>query len=308
MNIKTIILIVAISVLIAFNNSHAKKNKILFKVNNEIITTLDLLDETLYLKAINAELQSTEEKVIYEIAKKSLIRHKVKKIELKNKLKSYDLDENVLKELILNHFRKFGINTKIELDKFFLDKKINHEYVKSRIQTDILWNEFIYVKFKNRVKIDEEKIKDELLTKKKENEFLLSEILFNLSSNENLSQKLKLIRDTINKKGFSEAALSFSISSSSENGGKLDWIRETSLNKKIRDQINTIEIGNYTDPIVIPGGFLILKLENKRSKNIDIDFDIAVKQITRKKVNEQLNQFSTIHYNKILKDIKINEF
>ena len=140
MNIKIIILIVAISVLIAFNNSHAKKNKILFKVNNEIITTLDLLDETLYLKAINAELQSTEEKVIYEIAKKSLIRHKVKKIELKNKLKSYDLDENVLKELILNHFRKFGINTQIELDKFFLDKKINHEYVKSRIQTDILWN------------------------------------------------------------------------------------------------------------------------------------------------------------------------
>ena len=60
----------------------------------------------------------------------------------------------------------------------------------------------------------------------------MSEILFDISTNEILEQKFNQIK-TINNEGFSKAALSFSISSSSNSGGNLGWIRESTLNKKL---------------------------------------------------------------------------
>ena len=137
---------------------------------------------------------------------------------------------------------------------------------------------------------------------------MLSEILFNIEKNENFEKKIESINQTILKKSFEEAAFTFSISSSAINGGKLDWIKETSLNPKIRNEINTIEVGEITNPIVIPGGFLILKVNNKRASEIKIDLNSSIKQISEKKINEQLNQFSNLYFNKIKKNISINEY
>ena len=102
--------------------------------------------------------------------------------------------------------------------------------------------------------------------KEKQYEFLLSEILFNLENNENLDKKFELIKNTIQNKIFSNAALNFSLSNTSENGGELGWVKETSLNEKIKQQITSLEAGEYTKPI-IPGGFLILKVNERITDN-----------------------------------------
>ena len=219
-----------------------------------------------------------------------------------------NLKEDDLKKILINYFSKFNINSEIELENFFTQKKINKKYIEKRISTEILWNEYIFVKYSKNIKIDKKQIRDELKNKKTQYKFLLSEILFNLESNENLNQKFEKIENTIKEKGFAEAALSFSISSSSDNGGKLDWIKETSLNNKIREKIKNINIGNHTTPIVIPGGFIILKVEDKKITEIEINLEKEIEQISRKKTNEQLNQFSSIYFNKIKKNILINEY
>ena len=74
------------------------------------------------------------------------------------------------------------------------------------------------------------------------------------------------------------------------------------------DQINTeIKINEYTNPITIPGGFLILKLNEKRTTKRKIEFEEELNKIIKIKTNEQLNQFSNIFLNKIKKDVIINE-
>ena len=139
-------------------------------------------------------------------------------------------------------------------------------------------------------------------------EFLLSEIVFDLGQNQSLEDKLYQIKSEINSSSFSNAALIYSNSDTSKNGGKLGWIKLNSLNTKIKKILTKIEKGNITEPIVIPGGFLILKIEDIREtevlNNIDREVEIVVNEIA----NKQLNQFSIIYFKKIEKDIKIYEF
>ena len=68
-----------------------------------------------------------------------------------------------------------------------------------------------------------------------------------------------------------------------------------------------IDINNFTEPLVIPGGYLILKVNEKRITKKDIKLEDELKKVIEIKTNQQLNQFSNIFLNKIKKDIIINE-
>jgi peptidyl-prolyl cis-trans isomerase SurA len=97
------------SLLIAFN-SYSLENKILFKINNEIITSLDIFNEIRYLETINNEFRKLKKNQAFEVAQKSLIREKIKEIELKKKEKKIKIDNDLfLQSLIMNYFKKNGI-------------------------------------------------------------------------------------------------------------------------------------------------------------------------------------------------------
>ena len=237
-NLKYTFIIVLTLQLIFFTNLKAQTNKILFKVNNEIITTLDILEETKVLKIINKELSNFENEKVYEIAKNSLIRQKIKKIELSKKLKNLDIDNEILDNLFLDYFRQSNIKNLKDLENILLKQNIDVNQVKEKIKIIILWNEYIFAKYSKKIKIDTEDIQRELENKKIQNELKLSELLFNVGENENLNDKMNIIIKTINDKGFSQAALLYSVSSSGESGG--DWLdKSASLNKKIRKKLKT---------------------------------------------------------------------
>ncbi len=285
----------------------AGENKILFKVNNEIITTIDIALEINYLKIINTDYQKLDKKKAIEIAKNSIIRQKIKKIELSKVLKETKVNEELLNNFILNYYKQLGINSIAEFNNFFISKGIDPNLVKDKVTIEVLWNQMIYSKFRKNIKIDKNLITQELLKNNKQKEFLLSEILFNVKNDEDLTNKINSIKKDINEKNFSQAALTYSISETSNKGGKLGWVKESVLNVKIKDILNNVKIGDFTDPIVVPGGFLILKIEDKREIDKEINLDEEIKQIVDQKINKQLNQSSNIYLNKIKKNIVINE-
>ena len=285
----------------------AGENKILFKVNNEIITTIDIALEINYLKIINTDYQKLDKKKAIEIAKNSIIRQKIKKIELSKVLKETNVNEELLNNFILNYYKQLGINSIAEFNNFFISKGIDPNLVKDKVTIEVLWNQMIYSKFRKNIKIDKNLITQELLKNNKQKEFLLSEILFNVKNDENLTNKINSIKKDINEKNFSQAALTYSVSETSNKGGKLGWVKESVLNVKIKDILNNVKIGDFTDPIVVPGGFLILKIEDKREIDKEINLDEEIKQIVDQKINKQLNQSSNIYLNKIKKNIVINE-
>ena len=90
-------------------------------------------------------------------------------------------------------------------------------------------------------------------------------------------------------------------------GGKLNWIEEASLNNTVRKSIENKKINQITEPIAVPGGFLILKINNikivETKKNLEEELKKTLKQIK----NNQLTQFSNIYFNKVKKDVQINE-
>ena len=290
-----------------FSNIIAIENKILFKVNNEIITSLDILTELRYLEIINNDFKKTPKKQAFEIAKKSLIREKIKEIELIKILEEIKVEDKILNNVLIDYFKSINIETISDFEKHFLSQEINPNLIKKKISIEILWNQLIYSKFKDNVKIDMKLLKNEVSSNNKKKEFLLSEILFELNENEKLDVKIILLEKEIKEKGFSQTALSYSISDSANKGGKLGWVNETIMSSKIKDKLKKIEIGEYTKPIVIPGGFLILKIDNIREVESNYDLDTEIDKIVNKKTNEQLNQFSNIYFNKIKKDIIINE-
>ena len=244
-----------------FSNSFSKENKILFKVDNEIITTIDIYNEIKYLETINdKQFQSLEQNKLIEIAKNSLIREKIKEIELLKRIGSLEIDQNILNEIILNNFKKNNIETITDFEEFFKDLNIKPNVVRKKISIEILWNQLIYQIFNKNVKIDSEAIKNEIKTNTKIKELLLSEIVFTIDENEKLNDKFELIKKRILNHSFSDAALIFSISESAKNGGNLGWIKETSINKKIKNEIKNMALGQHSKPLVIPGGFLIIQI------------------------------------------------
>ena len=303
---KTITIGVIFSI-IFFSISLAIENKILFKVNNEIITSMDILTELKYLGIINKDLKKTSKNQSFEIAKRSLIREKIKEIELKKLLKEIEVDEKYLDNLLIDYFRSINIRTISEFKKFFISQDINPNLIKKKISIEVLWNQLIYSKFKQNVKIDRKSIQNEISNTVKKKEFLLSEILFNINESEKLNDRMVLLKKEIKEKGFSQTALTYSISDTSSKGGKLGWVSETIMNKKIKNEIKKIKVGDHTNPIVIPGGFLIIKIEDIREADSSSDLNDEIEKIIKDKTNEQLNQFSNIYFNKIKKDMVINE-
>ena len=303
-----IFIIIIFNLSLFLNKVYALENKILFKVDNKIITSVDILKESKYLKIINHKLLNIKNKEIFEISKKSLIREKIKEIELLRYFDELKIEDEYLNKLIVNYFsNKININTINEFEKFFINEKINPDIIKKKIMIEILWNQLIYNKFNQRVKIDKNLIKKELSNLNKKTEYLLSEIVFNLKKEEKLDKKYEIIKKNIENKDFSQVASIYSISDSSNTGGKLGWVKESSLNQKVKKILKKTKIGDFTDPIVIPGGFLILYIEEKREIEKEYDLENEIKIIAQKKTNEQLNQFSIIYFNKIKKNININE-
>jgi peptidyl-prolyl cis-trans isomerase SurA len=285
----------------------SQENKILIKVNNEIITSLDLLNEMKYLESINKEFRKTKKNQAFEISKNSLIREKIKEIELKKLMDEIRIEDKTINNILINYFERLGINSISKFNRYFIEKKIDPNVIKKKITIEILWNQLIYQKFYNSIKIDRGKIKSELLSKELLKEFNLSEILFTVSENESLDEKFDLVKKTIKEKNFSQAALLYSISDTAKNGGELGWIKETSINLKIRKKIDKIKKGQYTNPIVVPGGFLIINIKDQRTVKRDTDLKKEIELVYKKKVNEQLNQYSNIFFNKVKNNMVIDE-
>ena len=284
------------------------ENKILFKINNYIITTVDISNEIQYLKILNKDFKNFEKDKINEIAKNSVIRDVIKESELKKYFKKLELDEVFIEKFALEYFSKLKFNSFEELKIFLLKNNLKFEYIKKKITIQLMWNELILKRFSKNVKIDKNKIEEKISEQKLQQEFLISEIVFNIKNKNELESKFNEIKKEVETNGFSRAALIYSVSDTSTTGGKVGWIKENLLSNEIKNAVKIINIGEITKPIIIPGAFIILFKEDIRETLVELDIDKEIERIIKRKTNEQLNQFSNIYYNKIKKNINIYEF
>ena len=291
--------------------SHSLENRIITKINNQIITTQDIQNEYRYLLALNKRFKIIEKQKALEISKRSIIREKIKEIEILNNFKKLDVDEKFLDQIFKTIYYKIGIDTLEDFKIYLANQNVDFELVKKKIKIEAAWNNLIYLKFFSQVKINKDGIRKNVINNRKilSQSYLLSEILFKVSELNDLDKKYKKITKMIENEGFGNAAITYSISSTANISGNLGWINEGSLQSSIKNKILRLKENEYTKPISVPGGFLILKLNStkKINKQTQTSVDQEVNKIINSKTNEQLNQFSNLYFSKIKKNLDINE-
>ena len=116
------------------------------------------------------------------------------------------------------------------------------------------------------------------------------------------------IMKSIKQKGFKDTAIQFSSSSNSQQGGRLGWISESEFSEVLLKHIKNSKVGNVTKPIPVPGGILIIKVENKRTEKSEIDIERKMNELIQIEKNSQLTQFSSNYFNQVKNNIKIKYF
>tara|TARA_B100001063_G_C16736704_1_gene542421 strand:- start:234 stop:1160 length:927 start_codon:yes stop_codon:yes gene_type:complete len=283
--------------------------KIIAKIDSEIITNYDLIQEINYLEILNPNLTNLNKNQKLEIAKNSLINEIIKKKEIE---KFVDIKGNnqFIDEYLKNLFTKLDIKNEEEFQNKLKEKNIyNLSKIKDKINIELFWNDLIFSKFKDQVKIDKKNLisKIENTKNNKKKEFFLSEIVFFKKKDIDLNDYIKEIKLSINEIGFNNAANIYSVADSSKFGGKVGWISQDSLSKTIIENLALINIGEYTDVIKLGNNFLILKIEDIKIKEMKIDKEKEIQKLITIETNKQLNKFSKIYFDKSKINYSIDE-
>ena len=292
-------------------NSFSEKVSIVYTVNNNPITSIEIKNEITYLKLINSDLNNMEDKSLVIYASKSILREKIKELEIKKYFKTGMNDELVTQNLV-RLITTLGLKNINEFNNLLSNLKLEMGFVKNKIEIELLWNQLIFEKYKNKLSINEDKIKKDLKTKieneKNEiTEYNLSEILFTPTSKMMEKEDLEKIKKSINEVGFENTAIIYSISNTSSSGGSIGWLKKTQLSKEISTIIENLEIGEISEAINAPAGKLLLMLKNKRKVKKEINLKEELNKALIIERNKQLNQFSTIYFKKIELNTIINE-
>ena len=285
--------------------SNSSEVKIVYKVNNEILTNIDIQNEGKYLLIINTNLKNLNKNELYELSKSSLIRQILKKEEVKKYFKFEEYSE-LSEKLIKENYSAQGFENREKYSNFLIKEGLNIVILEEKLLIERLWNSLIFEKFKSKIKIDENEIKKKVETfinnQEKVYDYNLSEILFNFDTD------YKALIDFINNHGFEAAASKYSISDTSTNGGKIGWVRNNNLSEILKKKISNLDEGQISSPTKIPNGNLLIKLNKKKELKSKFDLDLEIKKKISFEQNRQLNNFSLNFYKKIKQNSTINEY
>ena len=290
------------------NQAQSIETRIIHNIQNEIITNIDIKNEFKYLIALNNSLQKLDKEKIYSISNESIIREKIKKIEVLKNFKEIKINEDYSSILIKNIYSKINLKSLNEFEQYLKDYDLTINDIKTKITIDALWNELIMQKYGAKININKNKIEEEILKNSKiqTKEYQLSEIILEVINKEEIEKKYIEVFKSIDKEGFENSAAIYSFSESAKIGGDIGWINENSLNDNIKNNIKNLKNGQITKPIILSNGILILKLENTRTSESTMDVKNELKTAIIYERNRQLNQYSKIYYNKIKKNLNFD--
>ena len=309
--IKTTITSILFFFFIHANFSLAEKVSIVYVIENDPITNVAISNEIKYLLLINKKLNEVSKEDMVQYATKSILKEKIKEIELR---KYYKLGEN--NKIVDQNFNKFMQRLNITNNDIFYDLineiGLSKEFIKKKIEIEFLWNQLIVQFYADKISIDEDKLKNKL--KKKINsssnllmEYLLYEITFSPNTMEDFRKEYAKIKKSIEEIGFESTANIFSNSSSAKLGGKIGWVNENQLSKSIINNIQNLSLGKYSESINVPSGHIILMIKDKREIKNNLSLEDELKKAISQETNKQFSQYSSIYFKKVELNTQIYE-
>ena len=291
--------------------SYLNEISIIYTVDNVPVTSNEIKNEISYLKIVNKNLNNLEDEALVVYASKSILKEKIKELEV-SKFYKFGMNENIVEQNVNSLIFSKGFNNMDDFKKILADGGLNIDYLKRKVEIELLWNNLIFEKYINKLSIDKKKIEKNLKLKienenKQIEEYNLSEILFVPESSGSENEEINKIIESIKDIGFENAAITYSLSNTASSGGNIGWLKETQLSKNILEKIKDLDIGQVSEVINAPTGKLILYLKDKRKVKEKISFEEELKKVLASEKNKQLNQFSAIYFKKVELNTAINE-
>ncbi len=304
------LVLISVIILISGITLNAKTIQIVVKLQNEIITNIDIENEIKYLIFFNPKLKELKIKNLKNIAKNSLITEIIKKKEI-DKAYNFNKKNNYFESVERKFLKNKNIDSKSEFIQILNSKNLNYETFKKKLQVEALWNQLIYIKYSKNIRIDENELRQNILiqiaNETKKYDYNISEIFFIENINETFEDTLDKLKSSINEVGFENTANIFSISSTAKNGGLIGWVNAYQLSETIKKAINNLKKNEISSPIKIGGGYLLIKINNKKESKQIINVEEQLKELINKETNRQLNTYSLIFYKRLKKNIQIDE-
>ena len=292
-----------------FNTTYAVETKIIYIIQNEIITNVDIKNEFKYLLALNPKLEKLNKEKIFKISKDSIIREKIKKIELLKNFSNLKVDKRYTDNLLKNIYTSLNFENLEEFDAYLKTYSQNVNDIIKKITIDALWNELIVQKYNSKIEIDENALGRKILNKGKNEtiQYNLSEIVYVVKEKKSIEKKYLEIKKSISEIGFENSASIYSDTETSKIGGNIGWISQESLNQKIMQSVSKLGVSEISRPIIISNGILILKVNKIKKVQTKINYNEELKKLIIYERNRKLDQYSKIYFNKIKKNIDFNE-
>ena len=284
-----------------FSSNVLSEIEIKYKVENIIITNFDIEKEVKYLTALNNSLLNLNDKQVLDIATDSIIREKIKLLELK-KYFEFEGESEYLNSIFNNFMQRFNFKNEIELKKYLQQFDLSKNEILTKIEIETLWNQLIFQKYNSQVKIDKNVLREKLNKRKKnlkKKELNISEIVIQPISGKKMNDLINEIQKSIKKVGFENTANLYSIADSKSFGGNVGWVNQDNLSNKIVSNIKDLKENEISEPINIGSNFLILKINQVRENINSIDEKEELKKIETFERDKQLNKFSMIYFSKI---------
>jgi peptidyl-prolyl cis-trans isomerase SurA len=307
--IKKIIYLVLILIACANKTTGEISDGLFMTIGNKPITKSDVRNEIKLLLILKNESYNEENsKKIYDEAVKSLVKSNIKKIEIEKnetlQINKEDLDKELNR--LANNIN-IDVNT---LKNIFSSNDLDFSLVEEQIKVELLWNSLIFSIYRNRVRIDPEKINEKIIeienNRKQINEYLVSEIIIQNKDENNIELEINELKEIIEAEGFANAAKRISISKSAANGGKLDWVQEDKITAQIKNIVENTPVGQLSEAIVLKDGILIFKIEDKRKSERKINIDKLKDELVFLEKNKILGMHSLSHYDKVKRSVAVN--
>ena len=293
--------------LFQFSNVFSKiSNSIVITVGNLPITYLDLVKEMRLIAIVsNNKIENSNKEQIKNIAAKSLIKRKIKEIEIE-KYSIKNFNKNDLKKLISQTSINLGTNED-GLKKIMNLNNLDFKYLEHKYEVDLKWNSLIFELYKNKVVLNMGEV-EEILNNTVQNtvsrkDFLLSEIEINLPNNEMQLVIKKIVRN-IEMEGFENTAKKYSVSQTAERGGSLGWMNEKKLSRKILENIKDLKTNEVGKPIILENSIVFLKKMGE--KVYEKDVKKLKDNIIKIEKEKKLKMFSNSHYSNLERVTQIN--
>jgi len=273
--LKRIYLSTLITVMLSGTSMAQSPHGIAAVVNDDIVTTHDLRQRTLFMVATTGI--ERDEKSIAR-AQQQALRNLVDEHIQMQEAEKFDqtiADEEV-NQSVARLIGRNGLDPN-EVVQRLASVGVSIETMRDQVRSEIAWQRIINGLYGSRIRISDAQI-DETINRISANaskpNYRVAEIYIEASPDiggidgamEGANAMIKQLSDGA---PFPLLAQQFSSAPTAAKGGDLGWVREGELRPEVDEVIIQMEVGNLSKPIQVPGGVYVVALVDKKISEAD---------------------------------------